>query len=178
MSLSKNIIIACAILLLSACGQTKEKDQYSGPPYPAIGNRVFDLENILSDQDSLFLNELFLNHQRKTSNQIALVTTDSLNGRENMAQFATFYFDDLGVGRSDLNNGVGIAVSRKLKSCYIVTGYGTEVVMGDEVVSRIVDSLMIPEFKDERYFEGLRSGSEAVIEYLERLENRMDLQAK
>ncbi len=175
----RNILIAIsALFLLIACGQSTVNDLETGPPYEASGNRIFDLEDIISEKDSLMLNELFLAHERKTSNQIALVTTETTDGRENMAQFATFYFADRGLGRKDLNNGVGIAFSQELRSCFIATGYGTEVVMGDEVAKRIVDSLMVPEFKEERYFEGLVAGSEAVIEYLERSENRMDLQDK
>ncbi len=174
-----NILIAIsALFLLNACGQSTAKDIDTGPPYAANGNRIFDLEDIINASDSTLLNDLFLAHERKTSNQMALVTTSDIHTKGAIALFATLYFDSLGLGRQELHNGVGIAFSQELRSCFIATGYGTERVLGDEVVSRIVDSLMVPEFKEERYFKGLLAGSEAVIEFLERPENRMDLQDK
>ena len=177
MSLSQSIALLLC-LILAACVQPNTDKQALGPPYTAEGNRIYDLEGIINSKDSIMLNELFLAHERKTSNQIALVTTDTLAGYKDMAQFATFYFSDLGLGREDLNNGVGIAFSQELRGCFIATGIGTEVVMGDEIVSRIVDSLMTPEFKANRYTKGLQIGTEALVNFLERPENRMDIQPK
>ena len=55
----------------------------------------------------------------------------------------------------------------------ISTGYGTEKMLKDEIAKKIIDSLMIPNFKQAKTFEGLWEGSKAIITFLEKPENKI-----
>ena len=60
-----------------------------------------------------------------------------------------------------------IAVSKHLREVYMATGLGLEDVLDDDKCQRIIDSLMLPRFKEEQYFEGVFAGSKGVVEFLE-----------
>ena len=81
--------------------------------------------------------------------------------------------DSVGVGKKETDNGVVIAFSRAKRSVFIAIGRGIENVMPDKECQRIVDTEMLPRFQKEDYFGGLLAGSRAVVEFLERPENRI-----
>jgi uncharacterized protein len=79
----------------------------------------------------------------------------------------------MGIGRRDVNNGVLIVFSAQMKKVRIETGYGAERVLTDSIAKKIVDSLMIPQFKQQKYFDGLWNGSVAITSFLEKTENKI-----
>jgi uncharacterized membrane protein YgcG len=46
--------------------------------------------------------------------------------------------------------------------------FGTEKVLTDSIAQNIIDSIMIPKFKEQKYFEGLWNGSLAITSFLEK----------
>jgi len=55
----------------------------------------------------------------------------------------------------------------------MAAGYGTEKVLTTVSPKKIIDSLMIPQFKRQQYFEGLWNGSIAITGFLEKPENKI-----
>lgn len=134
---------------------------------------VFDKENILNEDQESRLNDLFREHEKRTTNEIIVVTTPDWDGKKNALFYAVDFGNDLGVGKPEKDNGIVIVFSNQQKEVRISTGYGTEQVLKDEIVKNFIDSLMFPKFKEGQYFEGLYSGSMAVVEFLERPENEI-----
>ena len=81
----------------------------------------------------------------------------------------------LGVGKKEKDNGVLIVFSNQMRQTRIATGYGTEKVLTDEVAKAIIDSVMIPNFKKGKPFDGLWAGSLSIVEFLERPENKIPI---
>lgn len=140
---------------------------------PRVEHFVFDHENVLEPRQEERFDSLFRAHEAVTGNEIALVTTPGLEGHSDMQGFAATFGDSLGVGKRGRNNGVVIAFSKRLRSVYISTGLGTERVLTDGQCAQIVDSLMIPLFKEDMAEDGLWLGSLAIVRHLEKPENRI-----
>jgi len=117
------------------------------------------------------LDSLFRAHERNTGNEILLVTSEDMDNEVQAHHFAVSYGQRIGVGKKDRDNGVVIAFSKARREVFIATGYGTERVLHDSICKRIIDTRMLPHFKEDRHFDGLWEGSLAVVEFLERPEN-------
>lgn len=131
---------------------------------------VHDHEGILEVHERDDLDRSHRAHERTTGNHVVLVTHPTIHGRA-AKDFAVTFGDSLGIGVDQLDNGVVIAFSKPRREVFIATGYGTERVLHDSICKRIVDRVMLPHFKEERYFDGLWAGSSAVVDFLERPEN-------
>jgi len=136
---------------------------------------VRDKEGLLTEEQEKQFDNLFREHEKRTSNEILLVTTPDYNGASDFFTYAVNYFNKTGIGKKELNNGVGIFLCNANHETKIITGYGTEKVLKDEIVRKIIDSLMVPQFKQDKIFDGLWAGSNAIVEFLDKPENKISL---
>jgi len=155
MSAIVRLFLIAAVLL--ACGART----------PAPHSFVFDLEDVLDAHQEGTLDSLFRDHERRTGNEIALVTHPDFHGRS-ARDFAVGFGDSLGVGKKDLDNGLVIAFSQARREVFIATGKGTERVLHDSICKRIVDEAMLPRFKEGWAYEGLKQGAMEVVATLGR----------
>lgn len=138
-----------------------------------VTSYIFDYEEVLTADQELELNELVRNHERTTSNEIAIVTTPDWGEHENAVLYSVDFGDRIGVGKQEKNNGVVIVFSKNMRETRISTGLGTEHVLTDEIAQVIVDSVMVPKFKQGEYYEGIYAGTKAVVEFLEKPGNEI-----
>jgi uncharacterized protein len=134
---------------------------------------VIDRSGILDSVQRQKLNNLYIHHEKITTNQIVLLTTDNFIPDSTIEKFSLHQFNAMRIGRRDINNGVLIVFSAPMRKVRIATGFGTEKVLTDSVAQNIIDSVMIPEFKEQKYFEGLWNGSLAITSFLEKPENKI-----
>lgn len=123
-------------------------------------NYVTDRSALLSLQEQNNLNKKLHAYQTRTSNQIFIYITDSLNG-DDMSRLCQEIFHAWKIG-STKNNGLLIAVFLKEHKFRIHTGYGLEGALPDLATKRIQDEVMAPEFKAGNYFLGLDKGINAL----------------
>jgi len=135
---------------------------------------VLDNEHVLTPGQVNSLDSLYKAHEKITTNEIALVTTPDFGSDTSIVSFATSLANKYGVGKKEKNNGVVIVFSQAKRQTRISTGYGTEKVLKDEYAKKIIDSLMIPAFKQGGIFKGLWEGSKAIVTFLEKPENKIN----
>jgi uncharacterized protein len=151
------------LLLVVAC---------AGKPGKGQESFVHDVENVLTLEEYASLDSVFRAHELRAGNEILLVTHPTFNDLK-AVDFAVGYGESNGVGKEDLDNGVVIAFSQARREVFIATGYGTERILHDSTCQRIVDSIMVPHFKEDRHFDGLWAGGLAIVQFLERPENKI-----
>lgn len=134
---------------------------------------VVDDEKILTQEQRTKFDSLFTAHEKRTSNEIVLVTTPGYGVDSNIIEYSKHFGNQIRIGKKKLNNGIVIVFSKNQHETRIATGYGSERVLGDQVAQNIIDSLMLPRFRDAKYFKGLWEGSIAVIRILEKPENKI-----
>lgn len=134
---------------------------------------VYDNEHDLTVAQVNMFDSLFRSHEKKTSNEIVLVTTQGFGADSNIILFAKNFGNNFKIGKKDKNNGIVIVFSATMREVRIGTGKGMEKVLLNNFAQQFIDSLMIPKFKQAEHFEGLWEGSRAVVDFLEKPENRI-----
>ncbi len=165
-----HISIFIVFLMFFSCSTTTEKK--------ILRTFVFDNENIFTKLQIRELDSLISAHEKITTNEIAILTTSDFGKSDNILYYSFDFYNRYGIGKKDYDNGVLIVLSTVKKQCRITTGYGTEEVLKDEIAKKIIDSLMTPKFKEQKYFEGVRDGCTAIITFLEKPENKIKLRQK
>src|ERR1700729_4243542 len=136
-------------------------------------SHVMDAEHDLDSLQVRLLDSLYENHEDYTTDEIALITTTTYYPDSNISTYSTNKLNELGLGRHHINNGLIIVFSRTKKEVRIGTGKGTEKVLTNKIAQRIIDSIMIPEFKSDSIYKGLWLGSKAIVDFLEMRANKI-----
>jgi len=97
--------------------------------------------------------------------QVAVAALDDIEGGDHFT-FAMQLFGSWGVGRKDVDNGLGILLVERLHEIRFVTGPGLEGVLPDALCKRIQLNFMLPYFREDNYDAGMVAGVEAVAELL------------
>ena len=69
----------------------------------------------------------------------------------------------MAVGKKVENNGILIGIRKSLRKIRISNGNGIEKKITDGETKKIIDSIIIPEFKKGKYFDGTLQGMLAMI---------------
>jgi uncharacterized protein len=152
------------IIFLSIVGGVKGQEFPERPEPPRLVN---DLAGVLDNSSTNRLENELVAFARRTSTQIAVVTVTEMGGYD-AASYAVQLAEKWGVGQGDKDNGILVLVQPKTESqrgeAFIATGYGLEGVVPDAVSNRIVDSEMIPRFKQNDYAGGISAGVNVLME--------------
>lgn len=135
-------------------------------PYPP--RLVNDFANILSHKQEAVLENMLVAFDEKTSNQIVVVTVNDLEGYP-----ATLYANEIGeqwkVGDGRFDNGIVLLVKPKVVGASgkgetaIAVGYGLEGAIPDAYAKRIINSYLIPAFKEGDYYKGIYDACEQLM---------------
>lgn len=121
--------------------------------------RVHDFANLLSPAERESLESLSQSVERQTTAQLIVVTVTSLDG-ETIDTYAHELFNQWGIGRQDLKNGVLLLVAPNEKRVRIEVGYGVEPLLTDALCGEIRDTQIMPRFKQNDYPGGIIAGAE------------------
>jgi uncharacterized protein len=55
-------------------------------------------------------------------------------------------------------NGLIITISKNKRAIWIGTSFGTEKVLTNEKLQKVINTQMLPFFKEGKYFEGVKTG--------------------
>ncbi len=124
-----------------------------------------DFEHIFSSDQINELDSIISKFEKETTNEIAIVTIDSSwTTKETFDSLILKVGNDWGIGKKDINNGIVIGISTGLRRIRISNGYGIEAKLTDAETKKILEDLIIPEFKKGNYFEGTKNGLLALIQ--------------
>ncbi len=118
---------------------------------------------LLSHAEKAHLRHLVEEVERETGAEIATLVIPHVDDVE---QFATTYFNHIGIGKQEHHNGVLILVVVDRRQARIEVGHGLERVVTNEAANRIIAEVMAPEFRQGRYGTGLTSAVEAVADLI------------
>ncbi|MBT3273940.1 MAG: TPM domain-containing protein [Spirochaetales bacterium] len=130
--------------------------------FPKPTGFVNDFAGIISSRSEAEINKTAQAIQQSTSIEIAVATIKSLSPYGSIEQYAIDMFEDWGVGQSGKDNGMLILVSLEERKARIEVGYGLEGIFPDGLVGRIMDTSMIPYFRNDDFSTGLQKAMEGV----------------
>jgi uncharacterized protein len=124
-----------------------------------------DYEHIFSTEQVLELDSIISKFEKETTNEIAIVTIESSwTTKESFDSLTLAIAKNWGVGKKGKNNGILIGISTGLRTIRIENGYGIEAKLNDAETKKIIDDIILPEFKNGNYFEGTKRGLLALMQ--------------
>lgn len=131
------------------------------PARPVPPRLVNDLAGVLLRQEADDLERKVVAYYDSTSTQIAIVTVKT-TGDHDISETALKILRDWGVGTKDKNNGLVILAAIDDRRVRIETGYGLEGAIPDAIANRIIEQLIVPNFKEGHYYQGLDLAVKAI----------------
>jgi uncharacterized protein len=135
------------------------------PKFPALTGRVVDEANILSSATKAELTDKLAALEQKTSRQMVVVTLPSLQGYE-ISDYGYQLGRAWGVGQKGINNGLLFIVAPNEHKTRIEVGYGLEPIVTDAFSSVVIQTQVLPRFRQGDFNGGVQVGVDALIQQL------------
>lgn len=123
---------------------------------------VNDYAGLISPEARQDLETKLVNFEKETSNEITVVTINSLEG-DTIENFAVKLFEQWGIGKKDKDNGVLVLIAKNERKMRIEVGYGLEGALTDAQSNWIIQNVMRPAFQKGDYNGGINGAVEKII---------------
>lgn len=147
-------------LFISTVASAQLEKLISNRPSPQ--KLVNDYANVLTSQQAEALEQKLVQYDKRTSNQIAVVLVNELEGKS-VEDAAMDIGRNWGVGNKEFNNGIVILAAIKDRKITIQVGYGLEGAVPDLTAKSIIDNRIKPNFKAANYYRGLDESVDDII---------------
>ena len=130
-------------------------------PIPALTGRVVDQASILNQQQERDLTSKLAALERKSGDQVVVVTLKSLQGRP-IEDWGLALGRGWGIGQKGKDNGVLLIVAPNDRELRIEVGYGLEGTLPDATANAIINNVVVPRFKAGNMYGGINDGVDAI----------------
>jgi uncharacterized protein len=151
-----------ALLLLIIGFLALDQWALAAPQFPNLTGRVVDNAELLSTSEHERLTRLLAEHESQTTNQVVVVTLESLQGYE-IEDFGYQLGRHWGIGQEGKDNGVLLVVAPNERKVRIEVGYGLEGTLTDALSRNIIEVHILSAFKAGNYETGIRRGTEGIL---------------
>ncbi len=179
-------IVLCSFFLVlfsSIALFAVDKDNLPERPNPPrlVNNLSKEFPDFLSSEEQNNLEQKLLHFSQSTSNQIAIIIVDDLQGLE-PEEYATRIGDKWGVGKKDKRNGIVILIKpsggRGDRKIFIAVGYGLEGAIPDITTNHITEQEILPHFKNKDFYGGLNAATDVLMSLAKGEFNSKDYQKR
>jgi len=133
--------------------------------FPSLTGRVVDAAGILRTDTEAELNRQLEAHERATGQQIVVATVEDLGGLD-IQDYGFQLGRQWGIGGKEHDTGVVLIVAPTQRKVGIEVGYGLEGELTDALSSNIIQTRILPEFRNGDFDAGVRAGVSAIIAVL------------
>lgn len=137
----------------------------AAPTFPPLSGRVVDEAQVLSPDVERDLTAKLENLETTTGRQLVVATVPSLQGYP-IEDYGYQLGRTWGIGEKDKDTGVILLVAPNERKVRIEVGYGLEPVLTDALSSVIIQSAILPKFRDGDLSGGVVAGTDALVEQL------------
>ena len=136
------------------------------PKFPQLSGRVVDQAKILSTATEASLESTLKAHENANSNQVVVVTLKSLQGYE-IRDYSNRLARHWQIGSAKHDNGVLLVIAPEERKVNIEVGYGLEGNLTDVLSHNIIQTQILPRFRQGGYDSGAVAGVEAIIQAID-----------
>jgi uncharacterized protein len=172
-----------ALLLAALFGLAPAQAQ---PEFPPLTGRVVDAAQLLSPEQEAALDAKLAALEANSTRQLVVATIPDLAGND-IADYGYQLGRSWGIGQDskranggepEKNNGVLLIIAPNERKVRIEVGYGLEAIMTDALSSVIIQSQILPRFRDNDMPGGIAAGVDAIIAQLTLPEDEARAQAQ
>jgi uncharacterized protein len=135
------------------------------PEFPPLTGRVNDNAGLLSERDQSELEAALARFETETTNQIVVATVESLQGLP-IEEYGYQLGRHWGIGQAGKDNGALLIVAPEEREVRIEVGYGLEGELTDARSRTIIETRILPHFRQGDFAAGIKAGVAAMIETL------------
>lgn len=128
---------------------------------------VNDYAGVLTPETKKELSLIAENLSRNNIAELAILIVETTGGVDDF-EYAQAVFDNWKIGKKGIDNGILVFVTMKERKIRIHTGYGIESIITDGTAGKIIDSYMIPYFKQGKFSDGVLNGVYAIVKILDK----------
>lgn len=133
---------------------------------PVLNSRVTDLTNSLSESEITILSTQLEALEQTKGSQVAVLMVPSTMP-EDISQFSIRVVDSWKLGRRGVDDGLLLIIAKNDRRLRIEVGRGLEGAIPDAIANRIIDEIIKPRFRENRYFEGIQAGINSITKVIE-----------
>ncbi|KPF83310.1 methanol dehydrogenase [Brevundimonas sp. AAP58] len=131
------------------------------PTFPSLSGRVVDQARLLSDAKEAEITAKLEALEADTSDQLVVVTVDSLQDLE-IEDYGYQLGRAWGIGQDGEDNGVLLIVAPNERKVRIEVGYGLEPILTDALSNQIIQTQILPPFREGGFERGITAGVDAI----------------
>lgn len=135
------------------------------PAFPALSGPVVDGAGLLSSDVQDQLTAKLAAYDRGSGNQLVVVTVQTLDGYP-IDQWGYQLGRQWGIGEKGKNTGALLIVDKDEHKLRIEVGYGLEGTLTDAQTDNIIRNVIVPQFKQGDYAQGISDGVDAILAVL------------
>ncbi|RMB56564.1 TPM domain-containing protein [Dokdonia sinensis] len=160
--------LALSLFLIVSC-YSVSIGQYDIPEKPSRNSEqtaFYDYGvNLLSPAQRQSLEQKLIKYADTTSTQIVVVVIPSTKG-EDISMLGAKWLAKWGIGDAKKDNGILITVAKDDRQVDINTSYGIEYLISDRDAERIINRIIVPNFKAGQFYRGLDESTTAMMQML------------
>lgn len=130
---------------------------------PAPTHYFNDYAQVVSSTNAAQIEATLENYERESSDQIVVAIFPKMQSDAPIKEYTMRIFNSWRVGQKGKNNGVTVFVFIQDHKMYINVGKGLEKVLPDATCKQILNTKIIPCFKQMDFGGGLSAGVSAII---------------
>jgi uncharacterized protein len=135
-------------------------------PVPPLRAHVTDLTATLTAPQVEQLEQKLAAYEARKGVQLALLIVPTTRP-ESIEQYSIRVVDQWKLGRKGVDDGALLIVAKDDRELRIEVGRGLEGVLTDLISNRIVEDIIVPNFKGGDYFKGVSDGLDAMMRVVE-----------
>lgn len=133
--------------------------------FPKLTGRVVDAASLLSPEQAAQITAMSEATEKATGRQLVVATVPDLQGYP-IEDYGYQLGRAWGIGQKDADNGIILLVAPNDRKVRIEVGYGLEPIMTDALSKQIIDTAILPRFRDGDMGGGIVAGASAIDEQL------------
>lgn len=133
---------------------------------PELKGRVTDITSTLSTQEISSINSKLKTFEEREGSQVVVLivpTTDP----EPITSYSIRVAEKWQIGRSGVDDGVILLIAKDDRKLRIEVGYGLEGAIPDAYAKRIIENIILPQFRQGQFYKGVNDGTGAIIRLIE-----------
>jgi len=164
MTTNRLITFLFVFLLACACHTTAQKITIT----ESEASYLCDEVGLLNEEQRQEILSLLTEHNKKSLGRIYLDIIQKLPAGKTIEQYSYDRLNEQPRNTNERTDKILLAVVVEDKSVRIETSRDVWPILSDDYCHRVNREIMIPKFKTGAYFDGIRSGIEALIQKLEK----------
>ena len=150
------------VLLIPVPGVLSAQDV----PVPPLNAQVVDTTGTLSPEQRTALIQKLQTFEATKGSQIAVLLVPSTQP-ETIEQYALRVAENWKIGRKNVDDGAILVVALQDRALRIEVGYGLEGALTDITSKRIIEEIIVPQFRQGNFAGGVAAGVDQMIKVIE-----------